>query len=99
VSEIPGLTRVGRELADRGLVVLGVNVESFAPDELARVADELGIGYDVMIPDGPFEGTFAWDGALPTTWLVDREGRLRATHTGLATENSFRRAAVRLLEE
>jgi thiol-disulfide isomerase/thioredoxin len=99
VTEIPGLTRVSRELSDRGLVVLGVNVESFAPKELAQVARDLGVGYDVLVRDGKLAGTFEWDGTLPTTWLIDREGRVRAAHAGLATERSFRRACERLVDE
>ena len=97
-TEIPRLNRLAAS-AGGDLVVLGANVEDFDADRLARLRDELGIDYRVVrAPDG-FSGTFAWDGRLPYTWLIDRQGRVRAGHGGLPVERSLRRACERLLQE
>ena len=39
------------------------------------------------------------DGVLPHTWLVDRAGRLRGSHSGLVSERSLRQAVEALLDE
>ena len=97
--EIPRLARLHRELAADGLAVLGLNMEALPPSSLGPIARELGINYPVLLLDEGLGGTFATDGAIPQTWLIDREGRVRASHTGLATERSLRKACVKLLAE
>jgi len=98
-SEIPGLTRLAHELGPRGLVVLGVNVEDLAPSRVAELGKELGIDYPIAQPAGPLTGTFADEGVLPQSWLIDRRGRVRASRAGWAPERAFRRACERLLGE
>ena len=97
-AEIPRLNRL--EASGGGeLVVLGANVEGFDADRLARVRDELGIDYRVVVVRDGLSGTFAWDGLLPYIWLIDRQGRVRAEHGGLPVERSLRRACEQLLRE
>lgn len=99
ISELPGLAEVHRRYAGRGLVVLGVNVDDEPPAEVLRIAEELEIPYPVVLPGGPFRGPFRTDGTLPQTWLLDRRGRIRASHTGYASAASLDRACAALLEE
>jgi thiol-disulfide isomerase/thioredoxin len=98
-SEIPGLTRLSSELGPRGLVVLGINVEDLAPARVAELGRELGIEYPIVQLAGPLAGTFADQGVLPQSWLIDRRGRVRASQAGWAPERAFRRACERLLRE
>jgi thiol-disulfide isomerase/thioredoxin len=98
-AEVPRLNRLERALGEQGLVVLAVNVEQLAATELSRIMREWEIGYRVVQPGSPFEGAFVWDGTLPYTWLIDREGRVRAHHAGLPVERSLRVACERLLDE
>jgi thiol-disulfide isomerase/thioredoxin len=97
-AEIPRLNRLASSAGEE-LVVLGANVEGFDADRLSRLRDDLGIEYRVVVPRGGFTGTFEWDGLLPYTWLIDRQGRIRATHGGLPVERSLRRACEALLRE
>ncbi len=97
--EIPRLARLHEDLANEGLEVLGLNVESLPPSALDPIARELGIRYPVVRLGGALDGAFAADGSIPQTWLIDREGRVRASHTGLATERSLRKACLKLLAE
>jgi len=98
-AEIPGMSRLHEELGPRGLVVLGLNVEELSWDQLARVSAELGVTYPVVRPGGALTGTFAPPAQIPHTWLIDRSGRVRASHRGVLTESALRRACERLLEE
>lgn len=98
-TEIPALSRLARDLGPSGLVVLGLNSEELAPTRLARLASELGIDYEVVRPAGPLSGTFAGEGVLPQTWIVDASGRVRVSHAGLASAGSLKRACERLLAE
>ncbi len=98
-SEIPAFSRTWQALGDRGLRVIGVNVEGMAADRLVEVQRRLGMTYPGAIQDRPLTGTFRPSGSIPQTWLIDRRGRVRADHTGMVTESAFRKACERLLDE
>lgn len=98
-AEVPRLRRLHRDFGERGLVVLGVSVEELPPGRLIELTRELGIDYRVVLPGGPLQGTFRTEGVIPHTWLVDRAGRVRGSHSGLFTERSVRRACEKLLAE
>jgi thiol-disulfide isomerase/thioredoxin len=97
-AEIPRLNRLAAKHGEE-LVVIGVNVEGFDGERLQDVSDELGIDYRVVVPGNGLAGTFAWDGLLPYTWLIDKRGRVRAGHGGLPSESSLRRACEALVKE
>lgn len=97
--EIPALNRAHRELADRGLVVLGINVQAEDRAGLAEEVDGLGIDYPVAFPGSSLAGTFGGARTIPRTWLIDRAGRVRADHTGAVSSNALYSACRELIEE
>jgi thiol-disulfide isomerase/thioredoxin len=97
--EVPRLSRLHRDLEGDGLAVLGVNQEAMDDLRLAEVAAELGIDYRVVRVERGLGGSLRDEGVLPHTWLIDRAGRVRASHAGLPSEGSLRRACRRLLAE
>ncbi len=97
-AEIPGIAEVYRRYRGRGLVVLGVSVDDASPSEVARLAESLGIPYPVLVPAGAFTGPFSTTGVIPQSWLVDREGRVRAVHTGYLSESALEEACRTLLD-
>jgi len=97
--EIPALARLEAELRGRGLVVLGLNVEELAPEQLASIGSSLGVTYPIVRPVGGLRGSLRPPEVIPHTWIVDRAGRVRVSHSGLATESGLRRACERLLDE
>jgi thiol-disulfide isomerase/thioredoxin len=97
-AEIPRLNRLAAE-GHEDLVVVGVNVEGLDGGRLAGLMGELGIDYVVASPTAELGGSFAWNGLLPFTWLIDKGGRVRAAHGGLPAEHALRRACETLLGE
>ena len=79
LEELPSLESVQQSLADEGLAVIGVSVDSTSPERIARYLETAGASF-VSLHDE--------DGALaqrlgvrvyPTTLVLDRDGRLRLT--------------------
>ena len=97
-SEIPGFSRVYLDLRDRGLEIYGVNVDDAAVD-FDEVGRELGIEYPIVRAAAGFGGTFPYPQVIPHSWIVDRQGRVRASHAGYLTESALRAAVLPLLEE
>jgi thiol-disulfide isomerase/thioredoxin len=87
-EEIPGLLSLQRKYAGNGLQVVGIAVDSV--DNSKSAAAALGIAYPVLIGGlGSIELTRQLGnkaGALPYTVILDRDGRLVATHLGLISE-------------
>lgn len=98
-EEIPGLISIHREMAPKGLQVVGIAVDSV--DNARTAANELGIRYPVLVAG--FEvidltrklGNRV--GALPYTVVLDRQGRIAATHLGLISEAELARIVTPLL--
>ena len=83
-KEMPMLNEVHEALSPDGLAVVGI-----ALDDVARArayAEELGIGYTILVGAGDVMATgLAYGnraGVLPYTVLVDRDGRVRWTYLG-----------------
>ena len=79
--EMPVLERVHRRYASRGLAVVGVNARE-AREPVRRYADELHLTFPLMLdPDGEISTTYGVI-ALPTTFLIARDGRAVALAVG-----------------
>lgn len=78
VREMPSMQRLYDELRADGLRVVAVSVD--APGALRDVRSfvhELGLGFDILLnPAGSIQDAYAVTG-LPTTFLIDTEGRIR----------------------
>lgn len=81
VAEMPGIQRLEGQMRGRGFVVVGVNVAE-AQRRATRSVEQMGLGFPVLL-DAEGETFHAWGGkALPTSALIDRQGRLRYVGLG-----------------
>lgn len=86
VIEMPALQRLHEELGDQGLRVVAVSVD--APQgvvgpfgeqggNVSEFVNELGLTFTVLHdPSGGIESRYQVNG-LPTTYVIDREGRIQ----------------------
>ncbi len=93
----PALDALARRYSARGLVVVGVSVD----DELAncqRFVHELHPGFAIL-HDASHAITERWSpDAMPTTFVIDRSGRVAAVVQGVpADEHTLERAVVTAL--
>ena len=96
-SEIPELNNMHRDLEARGLSVVGVSTYDGA-EGVRNFWKDIKQDYPVLLGDQNVESTFAVS-ALPTTFILDREGRIRAKIIGERRRESFEAAVKPLLEE
>jgi len=81
-AEIPALVALQERYRDR-LFILGVSEDEGPPDGVRRFAAGLKINYPVVMLTPELERLFPGVGAIPTTFVIDREGRLVQKHVGL----------------
>ena len=95
-SEMTQLEPLYRKYRGQGLRILAVNVRQ-DPDTAQRFVGKLGISYETLLDsDGRVARTYGVLG-LPTTFFVDRAGRLRAKVIGESTPEVFERIVREML--
>jgi peroxiredoxin len=96
--EIPWFMEMERKNKDRGFAVLGVAMDDEGWEVVKPFLADLGVNYRVVIGNDAIAGMYGGVDALPTTFLIDREGRIAAVHVGLASRKDFEDGIEQLLQ-
>jgi len=95
-SEMTQLEPIYRKYRESGLRILAVNVRQ-DPDTARRFVERLGVSYETLLDrDGRVARAYGVLG-LPTTFFVDRDGRLRTKVIGESTPEVFERIVREML--
>ena len=81
-EEIPALIALQNNYKDR-LQIIGVSEDDDPPEKVAKFAQQQGMNYPIVMATTEVIG--AWGGvpALPTSFVVDPQGRVMTKHMGL----------------
>lgn len=86
VKELPDLIDTHNDNKGNDIVVVGINFESISQDSLRRFVNKHDIPYPVLlsepVPATPLGRVFA----LPTTYIIDPNGKLVAGEVGLVKQ-------------
>lgn len=97
--EMPLLQAMADRHHERGLVVLGLSRDVGPEAGVRQFLEERGITYPVAIVGRDLEAAFGGVRGYPTSFLVDRTGRVRHKALGPLAMVSFEPAVRRLLAE
>ena len=99
--EIPDFIKLYDEYNDEGLEIIGVAVQSGTPENIKRFSDYYKINYTILTDIERYEsyrtfhdyGTVTGVGtrAVPTTFLIDRDGYIVKTYRGARPGSVFYR--------
>ena len=81
--EIPSFTEFKERYEDSGFEIVGVALDPENKDEILRVQRELEINYPLVLSDVTIEDQAGGIFGVPTTFLIDRDGRVVSKHVGL----------------
>ena len=95
--EIPWFQEFERQNKDKGFAVLGVAMDEDGWDVVKPFAQHMNINYRLMIGNDSIAEKFGGVDALPTTFLIDREGKIAAVHVGLSGKRDFENGIRELL--
>lgn len=95
-AEMPWFVDFQTRFADDGFAVLGVSVDE-GRDIVGRFLERSPVNYRIALADTVERlAPFGPKTVLPTTWLIDRRGRIAAEHVGLVSREAIE-AEIRLL--
>jgi thiol-disulfide isomerase/thioredoxin len=100
--ETPEFSEVAADRADDGVQFLGVNVKEPSEQFALAFVDRFGISFPSLYdPRGEVALAFRDypANAVPSTIMLDPEGRVAAVYTGEVAQEDLRRVLDRLLEE
>jgi peroxiredoxin len=95
--EIPGFIDLQREFGDRGVQFVGLTVDQGGVESVRGYVEEKGMNYPQV--DGRRAAQKYPGEAIPRTYLIDRQGRIRYAHTGVLMEGALRNALETLTAE
>lgn len=87
-AEIPDLIALQAKYPDH-LQIIGISEDQGSVDAVKAFVAEHGITYPVIMATPEIEQIFAGVNALPTSFMLDREGRIVQKHLGLYAVEMF----------
>ncbi len=87
--EMPWFVEFQREYKDRGFSVIAVSMDEEGWDIVRPFTEDLKLNFPVVIGDDKIADGFGGVAALPTTFIIDKQGRIAATHQGLVSKGDY----------
>jgi peroxiredoxin len=95
--EIPWFIDFQREYKDRDFAVLGLSLDEDGWKSVKPFVAREKLNYRVMVTSEEVDQLYGGVDHLPTTFVIDREGRVASSHIGLASKNTYRQEILTLL--
>jgi cytochrome c biogenesis protein CcmG/thiol:disulfide interchange protein DsbE len=97
-EETPGLIRLSREMGPQGVAVVGVAIDEGGREKVRKFVEEFRVPYPVVIQERLSQVEYGLEG-VPTTILLDRQGRVAKTYVGAVRQRDFKADLEALLRE
>lgn len=81
-EEIPGYIKLQEKYGKDGLVIVGVSLDRKGAAVVKPFMEKQGMNYVVVIGDDETVEAFGGFNAIPTTFIIDRQGNIRDKKTG-----------------
>jgi peroxiredoxin len=95
--EIPWFMEFQRQNKDRGFEVIGVAMDDEGWEVVKPFLANMKVNYRVVMGNDTAAQLYGGVDALPTTFLIDRAGKIAAVHVGLASRKEFEDGIEELL--
>jgi thiol-disulfide isomerase/thioredoxin len=89
LEEIPGYVALQKKYGPAGLAVVGVSLDRRGPAHVKEFAQAQGINYTLLMADDTVGEAFGGFEAIPTTFLISREGRILNRKTGAVPPEAY----------
>lgn len=97
--EMPGFQRAYDRFHAEGFVVLGVSMDAGGSEGVHRFLAERNVTYPVAMATPETVRSFGGVRLLPTSYLIDKQGRIRNEVSGMFASVALDQAVQRLLAE
>ncbi len=85
--ELPSLD--GKNHGPQGFQIIGVAMDDASLEDIAKFAKEMGVNYPILLGKESVGQSYGGVSVLPTTFFLDRDGKLIAREFGLQSRSVF----------
>ncbi len=97
-AEIPGYVELMKKYGKDGLVIVGVSMDEGGPGVVKAFSDKFGVNYPMVMGDDKVLAAFGGIEALPTTFLIDRNGQIRDRKVGAEATEDYEKKIAGLMK-
>jgi peroxiredoxin len=97
--EIPWFMEFEQQFKDRGFAVVGVSMDEDGWTAVKPYLVRMKVNYRILLGNDQVGTLYGGVDSLPTTFLIDRQGKIASVHIGVSTgKEEFKDAIVHLLD-
>lgn len=96
-EEIPGYIELVKKYGKEGLVIVGVSLDQGGPEVVKAYAEKIKVNYQLVMGDEEIAAAFGGMEAIPTTFLIDRNGKIRDRKVGAEPAAEYEKKIKALL--
>ncbi len=99
-DEIPDFQAFHEAYGDRGVKIIGIALDDEGAEVVQPFVEEINMTYLSLIDTSQMAAAkFGGVYGIPTTFIIDRDGRVRKKHVGYMSYENLEAAVMPLLEE
>jgi len=95
--EIPWFVEFEQQYKDQGFAVLGISMDEDGWDVVKPYLQKVKVNYRVAIGNDMMAQLYGGVDSLPTSFMIDKEGRVASVHVGLVSKSDYQDEIVQLL--
>jgi peroxiredoxin len=86
---MPWFVELQNEYGPQGFQIIGVAMDDASTEDIAKFAKDMGVNYPILIGKDSVAESYGGVSVLPTTFFVDRDGKLIHREFGLQSRSVF----------
>jgi peroxiredoxin len=87
--EMPWFVELQKQYGPEGFQVIGVAMDDASTGEILAFAKKMGVNYPILLGQESVGQSYGGIAVLPTTFFLDRNGKVLAREFGLQSRNVF----------
>ena len=87
--EMPWFVELQKQYGPEGLQIVGVAMDDSDQGDIAKFVKEMGVNYPILIGKEAVGQEYGGVNVLPTTFFIDRDGKIVAREFGLQSRSVF----------
>jgi thiol-disulfide isomerase/thioredoxin len=95
--EIPHFVELQKQYGAKGLTIIGVSLDEQGPEVVKKFVKQFGVNYPIVMGNRKVVEDYGGVVAVPTTFVIDREGRIVSRHMGYDDKEIFEKEIQSLL--
>ena len=97
-AEIPGFIELQKKYGKDGLVIVGISVDQGGPEVVKKFIAQNKVSYQIVLADGGVVDAFGGVEGIPTTFVIDRAGKIQLKEVGFVETAEFEKRIQPLLK-